>query len=182
MASDMNTNVKSAQRPVQPEDLLEGKKMFSVILEGIRSDVETRDTFTIKFSLLTKAPLSKMKHIVTSLPATVWTGSGRSRAKSILALIEEAGGTGSIIEGAAAAPAKASAREPKSESACAWCGFPLKEGEALCGFCMTPVKDGAPKMERHHPSGKKFKGIRPKRLLLYGIIIAVEIIVLLVVR
>ena len=182
MASGTNTNVNNAQRPVQSEDLFEGKKIFSVILEGIRSDVETRDTFTIKFSLLTKAPLSKMKHIVSSLPATVWTGPGLSRAKSVLALIEEAGGTGSIIENAAAAPAKASAEEPKSEHSCAWCGFPLKEGEALCGFCMTPVKDGARKAERHNSSGTRLKGARWKRFLLYGIILAVGIVVFLLLR
>jgi len=70
-------------------------------------------------------------------------------------------------------------KEPKSERNCAWCGFPLKEGEALCGFCMTPVKDGARKAERHHPSGKTLKGMRPKRLILYGIILVAGIVVLL---
>ena len=182
MASGMDTNMKSAQRPVQPEDHFEGAKTFTVVLEGIRSDVETRDTFTIKFSLLTKAPLSKMKHIVSSLPATVWTGPGLSRAKSVLALIEEAGGKGSIVENGAAAPAKAGPEEPKGERACAWCGFPLKEGEALCGFCMTPVKDGARKAERPRSSGTRFKGARWKRFLLYGIILAVGIVALLLVR
>ena len=185
MVSGMNTNVKSAQRPVSAEDVFAGGKTYSVILEGIRSDMETRDTFTIKFSILTKAPLSKMKHIMSTLPATVWTGPGRSRAQSILALIEEAGGKGSIVEGGAAAPAKASpkeSKESKGQQVCAWCGFPLKEGESLCGFCMTPVKDGAPKMERHNPSAARFRGVRPKKLLLYGIVLVLGIVVLLILR
>jgi predicted nucleic acid-binding Zn ribbon protein len=182
MVSGMNAKEKNAQRPVLPEELFESKKTFSVILEGIRSEVETRDTFTIKFSLLTKAPLSKMKHLMTSLPATVWTGPGRSRAESILTLIEEAGGKGSIIEGAAASPVKESVQEPKSERTCTWCGFPLKEGETVCGFCMTSVDEGAPKMERHRPSGRRLMGVRPKRLLVYGIVLAIEIVVLLLYR
>jgi len=182
MVSGMNTNEKSARRPVSAEDVFAGGKSYSVILEGIRSEMETRDTFTIKFSILTKAPLSKMKHIMTNLPATVWTGPGRSRAQSILALIEEAGGTGKIVEGGAAAPAQASPKERKSENACAWCGFPLKEGEAMCGFCMTPVKDGIPQVERHNPSGARFKGVPSKKLLLYGIFLAVGVVVIFLLR
>ena len=54
-----------------------------------------------------------MKHVVHRLPAPIWSGQGRSRAEQILALIEEAGGRGEIVETGSAAPHARIPRGPR---------------------------------------------------------------------
>jgi hypothetical protein len=123
-----------------------------------------------------------MKHLVGNMPVPIWSGTGRSRAERILALVEEAGGVASIVEIASAAPAKSSEKGPSNKLTCNWCGFPLKEGDTHCGFCMTAVGDAAGKSEPHRKAKAKAKGIAPKRLLCYAIILIVEILVAIIIR
>ncbi len=107
MPSGADAEKTATQGPAYPRESLDGQKSFRVILEDILSGIETTDSFAIKFSLLTKTPISKMKHVVRRLPAPIWSGQGRSRAEHILALIEEAGGKGTIVEVGGSAPAPA---------------------------------------------------------------------------
>ena len=171
---------KDAHRSDVPENWFDGQKRFCVVLEEIRSDVETPESFAIKFSLLTKTPISKVKHIVNNLPAPIWSGQGRVRAESILALIDEAGGKGTIAEGGAPS-AKSSAAHGKSRPSCRWCGFPLKEGDAFCDFCATPVAD-AEKGEFHWEGKGDADVIPPKRLLCYVVILVAGIIFAIISR
>jgi hypothetical protein len=175
------TNGKETHRSDVPENWFDGQKKLCVVLEEIRSDVETPESFAIKFALLTKTPVSKMKHIVNNLPAPIWSGQGRSRADNILALIDEAGGRGSIIEGGSAALVKGSARDAKNRLACRWCGFPMKEGDTHCGFCLTPVVD-AERSAFHWEVSKTANIIPPKRLLCYVLVLVVGIIFAIVTR
>lgn len=172
---------KDAQRSDVPENWFDGQKRFCVVLEEIRSDIETPDSFTIKFSLLTKTPISKMKHLVSNLPAPIWSGQGRSRAENILALINEAGGRGSIVEGASVAVVKGSAKDAKNRMSCRWCGFPLKEGDTHCEFCMTMVADSK-KGEFRWEKRRAANIIPHKRLLCYVLILVAEIIFAIVTR
>jgi hypothetical protein len=175
------TRDKNGHRSDVPENWFDGQKHYSVILEEIRPDVETPDSFAIKFSLLTKTPISKMKHIVSSLPTPIWTGQGTSRAENILALIEEAGGRGSIVEGEEATLVKGSSRAGKNRVSCRWCGFPIKAGDTHCDFCMTPVGD-VEKEEIHWERGSAQAIIPPKRLLCYILILVAGVIFAIVTR
>jgi hypothetical protein len=181
MPSAANTNSAAGRGP----DVLgageERRKTFCVILDEIRSDVETPESFAIKFSLLTKTPVSKMKHIASRLPATVWSGEGQSRARHILALIEEAGAKGRIVESAVNAVVANPPKETASKRACSWCGFPMKEGDTRCEFCMTPVGE-AGKTEVPHENRKARRSIPPKRLLCYLIILIAGIVISLATR
>jgi hypothetical protein len=172
---------KNAHRSDVPENWFDGQKRFCVVLEEIRSDVETPDSFAIKFSLLTKTPISKMKHIVSNLPAPIWSGQGRSRAENILGLIDEAGGRGSIVEGVSATLVKSSAKDAKNRMSCRWCGFPTKEGDTHCEFCMTPVGD-IEKGECHWEGRGTANVIPPKRLLCYVLILVAGIVLAIVTR
>ena len=172
---------KDAHRSDVPENWFDGQKRLCVVLEEIRSDIETPDSFAIKFSLLTKTPISKMKHIVNNLPAPIWSGQGRSRAENILALIDEAGGRGSIVEGVSAALVKGSAKDAKNRMSCRWCGFPLKEGDTHCEFCMTPVAD-IEKGEFRRKGRGAAKIIARKRILCYVLILVAGIIFAIVTR
>jgi hypothetical protein len=172
---------KDAHRSDIPENWFDGQKRFCVVLEEIRSDIETPDSFTIKFSLLTKTPISKMKHIVNNLPAPIWSGQGKSRAENILALIDEAGGRGSIVEGVSAALVKNSAKDAKNRMSCRSCGFPLKEGDTHCEFCMTPVAD-IEKGEFRRKGRGAAKIIARKRILCYVLILVAGIIFAIVTR
>jgi hypothetical protein len=176
-----------------PRDTIDGQKSYRVILEDIASGIETTDSFAIKFSLLTKTPISKMKHVVHRLPAPIWSGEGRSRAEHILALIEEAGGKGSIVETGGAPPPPASpagprvpggpvgsgepAKTAKSKSTCRWCGFPMKEDEKRCGFCMMTVGD-VERSEHKSKATVRAKAVSRKRLICYAAVVVAGIIII----
>ncbi len=177
MRSDADRERAPAQEPPNPHDFPAGTgtRAYRVVLDDVSSGIETVDSFAIKFSLLTKSPLARMKHIARRLPATVWEGPGRPRAERVLSLIEEAGGKGRIVE-TGIAPSDAPERRessPKSVTApsvapaCAMCGFPMKAGETRCGFCMTKA-GGAERVDPlpvSEPPARKFSRTR---LLFFG--------------
>jgi hypothetical protein len=199
MSSGMDKDRAQMQSPPNPRGFLDGRRTYRVVIEDIASGMETSDSFAIKFSLLTKAPLARMKHVVRRLPATAWSGEGRSQAEHVLSLIEEAGGKGRIVEigdapseatGTRGAPApgetpeqgEAPARKtanPAVEQSCAMCGFPLKAGEARCGFCMTAVGDAARGETRPEPE-RPAKRISRKRVLLYAALFVVGVMLVIV--
>ncbi len=192
MFSGADDEKTATQGPVYPRDTLNGGRSYRVVLEDIASGMETPDSFAIKFSLLTKTPISKMKHVVHRLPAPIWSGQGRSKAEHILALIEEAGGRGSIVETGGAPPASpveaggpgkpagsaGPARPVKSKPACRWCGFPMKEEETRCGFCMMTVGE-VEKAERQQEPRMPAKRFSRKRLICYGAILAAAILIII---
>ncbi len=155
----------------------EARTLHRVMLTGVRSEMETSDSFAIKFSILAKAPLPRVKQLMRSLPVALWTGTSKGKAEQILELVEEAGGKGSIVQTAAVAPRPA--EDPKVASTkCACCGFPMKEGAERCEFCRTAVGESAVE-KLHWTAAKKRKGVPRARLVVYLCIIAVEIVVLL---
>jgi len=189
MVSGADAEKTATRGPLYPRDTLDGQKSYRVILEDIASGIETNDSFAIKFSLLTKTPISKIKHVVHRLPAPIWSGQGRSRAEHILALIEEAGGRGKIVETGGDAPPPASPAGPadpaksaktdksaKSKLACRWCGFPMKEDETRCGFCMMAVGDVERSAHAPEPA-RRSKGISRKRIIFYAVILILGIII-----
>jgi hypothetical protein len=183
MPSGTDADKAATRGPLFPGDQIDAGKSYRVMLDDIATGLETTDSFAIKFSLLTKMPVSKMKHVARRLPAQIWTGQGRKRAEHFLTLIEEAGGKGSIVEigsapspsPAAAAPAEAAASSAeaaaaplKDKLACSWCGFPMREGETHCGFCMTPA-GGAERRDRSAADAGRGPAVNRKRLILYAV-------------
>lgn len=175
-----------------PEDLIESAKALRVVLLDYRRDIETPDSFAIKFSLLTKTPLPKVKQMVRSLPVVIWRGSGRGKASRILKIIEEAGGKGGIeidlpaeeekapqAADTGAGPTTGSAdRTARETASCRYCGFPLKPGDERCEFCRTSVKEQA----AHHavPAARAvaLAGIPKGRLVFYILLIVAGIAML----
>jgi hypothetical protein len=182
MPSDTGTHQIDSHGQGPFANVQKGHGRYRVVLGGIRTEIETRDSFAIKFSLLTKTPLSKMKHLVGCLPVAIWSGAGRSRAESILALLEEAGGEGRIVEIGAEEAARGVVKEREGRLSCSWCGFPMKEGDTRCEFCMTPVGSVVGKDGSRRKIEKSAQGIPSKRLLCYGIILIVGIIVAILIR
>ena len=115
---------------------------YRVILEGVRSEVETTASFSLKFSLLANLPVTKVKHLVKSLPATVWLGKRKAQAVSLLNLIEEAGGVGRVAEEEYAPDMeRVAGGSGVKGTVCPQCGFPLKKQDLFCNFCMTPIAE-----------------------------------------
>jgi hypothetical protein len=189
MDSDEKTQSR-LQRPELPDDWLEAQKSYCVMLDEVGTGVETPESFAIKFSLLTRIPITKTKHIMKRLPARVWAGSGRRKAEHILSLIEEAGGLGRVIEEGSRPPEPVSAEgaskpdapaPPKPLQTCRWCGFPLKEGDSFCEFCMKPVQEEARGGGHAASTGKRI-AVPRRRLVLYFAILIAGIIVYIVIR
>ena len=197
-----------------PAEWFESGKPFTVVLDSLDGGVETPDSFAIKFSLLTRTPVTKVKHTIRRLPARIWSGEGRGRAERILAYIQEAGGNGHVIDGAAhpapseglaedraaaqrgdaakEAPAAAErGQAPKDRPVCAYCGFPLGEGDRYCGFCRTPVgtvpapgdpEQAAPGVKAASRFARRIAGVPALRLVAYAAVLAAGIIVLIALR
>lgn len=116
---------------------------YQVVLDGVRTEVETNASFALKFSLLANLPVTKVKHLMKSLPAVMWTGKRKSQALSLLNLVEEAGGTGRIVEEEYAPDMEhVSGEKATRGKICQKCGFPIKKEDLFCNFCMTPVDEG----------------------------------------
>ena len=150
---------------VLPEDDEEKVESYSVVLDSIRSEIETQASFALKFSVLLKMPVTRVKHVVKRMPSTLWKGKSLSKAKMLVELAEEAGGVAHIVENRAASPEPREEEAKKqSKAACAKCGFPLKKDDEFCNFCMTPVKEptgqkvSAPVVEKnpHIPTARLF--------------------------
>lgn len=168
------------QKPDLPDNWFEGQKSYNVVLDGVRTEMETPESFAIKFSLLSRVPVTKTKHIVAHMPATIWSGAGRQKAERILSLVEEAGGLARIVDGSPEPPARSPQTGPKPQLTCRWCGFPLKDKAMFCEFCMTPVQEG--EKGGAAPSRARAVGISLKRLLVYLSILVVGIIILVLLR
>ena len=178
------------------------QETYRVVLDGVKSEIETPDAFAIKFSLLTRVPVTKIKHMMQNIPAVVWKGQNRKRSSRLLSLIEEAGGRGRIVLEEAAEDQQADVEAEKAGSndlmQCRTCGFPLKEEDKFCTFCMSPVerpkkessneekaaaddkkkdaKEVAPKRAAIFESSPKQSSIPPWRLFVYCLIVLIALV------
>ena len=182
MAEEHRTSIPSSEGAAGVSAESHGADtILRVVLEGVKRDIETPDSFAIKFSILAKMPLSKVKQMLRSMPLAIWRGKSRSKAEHILALVEEAGGRGTVVTEAASAP-KAEPEELSSAPAhCRYCGFPLKPEDARCEFCRTAIAEN-PKERLHWAAASRHAGIPRARLVAYVCIIAVGVFILLLGR
>ncbi len=164
-----------------PEDLLDGDRTLRVMLVDIKREIETPDSFAIKFSLLTKTPLPKVKQMVRSLPVTIWSGKGRGKAERILSIIDEAGGKGGIEMEAAFVPPPVVENKPREHALCRYCGFPLKDGDSRCDFCRTPVSEAVTPERSEAPPAPRAR-IPRARLVVYLCILVLGVAMLLLRR
>ncbi|HSG29387.1 MAG TPA: hypothetical protein VLA34_12975, partial [Candidatus Krumholzibacterium sp.] len=49
------------------------RTVIHVVMDGVHHEMETLDSFAIKFSLLTNMPVTRVKHLMRKLPASLWT-------------------------------------------------------------------------------------------------------------
>ena len=174
-ASEFYSGVAPEKNPV----------VYSVILEGVKSEMETPESFAIKFGLISSTSVTKIRYIIDKAPYTVWSGSSMTKAKGLLSLIVEAGGRGRISENAPEAGRKNSktsvASDKEPGTTCSKCGFPMKKGESFCEFCLTPVTGISEKPHHRVVKGKK-PSIPPARLLLYLLFVFASIVISIVIK
>jgi hypothetical protein len=159
-------------------DANEGKvESYSVVLESIRTEIETMDSFALKFSVLLKIPVTRVKHMVKHLPCALWKGTSASKARMLVELAGEAGGVARIVENLEAPSAEKEDKEEKTagKSVCSKCGFPLKKEDEYCNFCMTPVN--ASSARRNAPTViEKSPQIPAARLFFYLVLLLIVVI------
>ena len=109
-----------------PEESADETVDYSVVLDSIRYEMETIDSFSLKLSVLLRQPVTKVKHMVRKLPASLWRGKSVSKARKLLELVEEAGGVARIAENHCR-PGERAGRQMQEETVCGKCGFPLKK-------------------------------------------------------
>ena len=170
------------------EDIIpEGKgseiESYSVVLESIRTEIETMDAFTLKFSVLLRIPVTKVKHMVKQLPCALWKGTSLSKAKMLVELAGEAGGVASIVENHKTPAPAAEEKENRSngKSVCSKCGFPLKRDDEYCNFCMTPV-NATPPTKHAKTVVEKSPQIPPARLFFYLVLLLIAVILAFALR
>ena len=157
---------------------------YSVVLDAINSDMETLDSFALKFSVLMRIPVTKVKHMASRWPNTIWTGQNRSTANMLLQLMGDAGGAGRVVENFER-PGEIDETEKEkspSDGLCKKCGFPMKEDEEYCSFCMTSVKERKSKPVVSKPVIEKIPMIPPARFLFYFVILVAGVILAIVLR
>jgi hypothetical protein len=160
----------------------ERPKRWCVILDGVESEIETFESFAIKFSILASVPVSKVKHIMKRLPATLWSGRGRAKALNLLELVKEAGGKGRMVEDDSPEEDRRSGSQAgysSQKSVCRKCGFPLKKNDMFCGFCMTPLQE----IERkeHGVQAPEYKSSVPAYRYLFFVLVALVALILFIV-
>jgi len=174
------------EKSIELKDFLEGASRrrgtgarYRVIIDGIRDQYETLDSFCIKLSLFLRVPITRIKVITNSMPCVLWSYSDELKAKKLVKLVEEAGGIAHIEQ------LKEETDDTKEEIVhdlvCKSCGFPLKEDDKFCPFCMTPVSDqeekSADKKEKDISiTGEEKYQIPPYRLVIYLVIVVVALI------
>jgi hypothetical protein len=183
MSEKRSTLQEDIARDVLPEGEDRKIESYSVVLDSIRSEIETMDSFALKFSVLLKIPVTKVKHMVRRLPCTLWRGKSLSKAKMLVELAGEAGGNARVVENEET-PRASEGEKPKKgdeRTVCSKCGFPLKQGEEFCNFCMTSVKDQAGRRSSA-PVVEKNPQIPPARLFFYIVLVLIAVILAFVLR
>jgi len=174
----------SIYRSAVPEDggkTADGRSneiIYRVVIEGIKREIETPDSFAIKYGILTSTPVTRIKFMIRNLPKTILETKSAPRARGALELIEEAGGIGLLEEYDPEEKPKVEIAEEDptiatvEESNCLKCGFPLKKGEKYCQFCNTPLMET--KVDEVKAVLKAGGGgylVAPKRLLFYVVLV-----------
>ncbi|MCK4538604.1 MAG: hypothetical protein KAV42_07410 [Candidatus Krumholzibacteria bacterium] len=159
---------------------------YHVVIDGVMNQVETLDSFAIKFGLLTNIPVTKIKYILRNLPVSMWEGTSKSKANGLLLLVEEAGGVGRIVRedpksvGVESNPDMKAAR-PKS---CGKCGFSLGKDDDFCQFCMARIGEEQVRQPKSSTSfGKSVKtSFPPARLLFYLLVVFAAVLITFVIK
>ncbi len=158
--------------------------IYRVILEGIKSDIETPGSFAIKYGILTNSPVTRIKFMMRNLPKTILETKSAPRARGALELIEEAGGLGMLEEyNPEEAPKVEIAEEEPTiasvpDKSCLKCGFPIKKDDEYCQFCHTPlVEKKTPNIKTMMDAGKSGNLLTPKKLLIYIAVVAVILLI-----
>ena len=182
----MQDSVYKSAVPRDGGDSTNGKsaeKIYRVVLEGIKSDIETTDSFAIKYGILTSTPVTKIKFMLRNLPKTILETKNGPKARGALERIEEAGGIGMIEDYSPEEKLKVEIAEEEPTIAtiedknCLKCGFPLKKNDEYCQFCHSPVgekKIGGIKTMIKAGGGVKL--VSPGRLIFYGTLVLLTLL------
>ena len=177
----MQDSIYKSATPKDAADKAEDRSketIYKVILEGIKREIETPDSFAIKYGILTSTPVTKIKFMLRDLPKKVVETKISTKARGALDLIEEAGGVGRIEDSVTeeVEPAvEIHEEEPEIaetvEKNCLKCGFPLKKDDEFCQFCLTPLaKAKSQKKKTTMKVGGAVPRLTPKRLLIYVVV------------
>jgi hypothetical protein len=174
----MRDSIYRSAIPEDGENMADGRSkdiLYRVVLEGIKSDIETPDSFSIKYGILTSTPVTRIKFMMRNLPKTILETRSAPRAHG--------GGIGMLEEYDPVEKPKVEITEEEPTIAtvegsnCLKCGFPLKKDDEYCQFCHTPLVES--KMREIKTVLKAGGGnylVHPKRMLFYlGLVLAILI-------
>lgn len=124
---------------------------YRVILEAIDREIETPDTFALKLSIRLKSPVVRMRQLVSRAPCTVAQRLPYKKARWLMQVIEELGGTARLEVVVEAAPAEVEKPTPavskelakplERRSAtggilCPRCGWEEEPDARFCSLCL----------------------------------------------
>jgi hypothetical protein len=127
----------------------EAKRYYKVLLEGIDRDRETVESFALKLSMRLRTPITRVRHIMGRLPATLKEGLTVAQANRLAAVLEELGGV-VRVEAYYEIPGQRSGRStglrPKGEvpagrrRRCPQCGWEEAPEAEFCSLCLAPFE------------------------------------------
>jgi serine/threonine protein kinase len=123
---------------------------YRVVLEAIDRSVESPDSFALKLSIRLKSPVPRMRQLVSRAPCTVAQRLPYKKARWLLQVIEELGGTARLETVVDASPAEEKAAPPISKELakplerrtasggilCPRCGWEEEPDARFCSLCL----------------------------------------------
>jgi len=126
-----------------------------VILEGIDSNFESRESFTIKLAALGHVPVPRAKFVVSRLPFTVESNLTADEANGVARVLKEIGGrvriephfvTPTNPENAGRDVTGGRLQE-EGAFVCPACGWKGEKGATYCSLCCRKFRDPALRLE-----------------------------------
>lgn len=137
------------------ETTIHTKRYFKVVLEGIDSNLETLESFTVKLAARGHVTLSRAKVVVSRLPYTVKSHLTAAQANRLKTVLEEIGGrvriephfvTPTNPENAGRDVARGRLLE-EGAFVCPACGWKGEKGATYCSLCYRKFRDPASRLE-----------------------------------
>jgi hypothetical protein len=137
------------------ETTIHTKRYFRVVLEGIDTNLESFESFTVKLAARGHVTLSRARAVASHFPYTVKSNLTAAQANRLKTVLEEIGGrvrvephfvTPASADNAGRDVTRGRLREGEA-FVCPTCGCKVEKGATYCSLCYRKFRDPASRLE-----------------------------------